>query len=176
MVDEKRVAEIRAKAHGYENFSGCSQAVVLALQEGLSIGNADSYRAATAFAGGVARRGETCGALIGALMAVGLEEGRSRKEDLDKLNGTVGDAHAVADEFQRRIAEEFNLKKPLSSTLCRDIHAALFGRTWNLYDPAGRTAFIAAGGHGDDGCLKVCGIAAECAARAVLARRGASSG
>ena len=78
MVDEELVAEIRRKAHAYDSHSGCSQAVLLALQEGLGIGDAESFRSATALSGGVARRGETCGALLGSLMALGLMAGREQ--------------------------------------------------------------------------------------------------
>ena len=171
MVDEKLVAQIRANAHNYENFSGCTQAVLLALQEGLKIGDLQSYKAATAFAGGVARRGETCGALIGAIMALGLEEGRKKKEDIQKLNDTVANAYKLADDFQHRIETEFNLKRPLPSTMCRDLQLAIYGQSWMMSEPTQRTAFLAAGGHGDIGCLKVCGIAAECAAKVVLLKR-----
>ena len=168
MNKDSKIKEVRAKAHNYENFSGCSQAVLLALQEDLNLGNLETYKAATAFAGGVARRGETCGALIGALMALGIYEGREKKEDTGKLNETVNDAYEVCEEFQHRIEKEYNLKKQLPSTLCRDIQRSIYGQSWVLTDPTQRTAFIAAGGHRDEGCLKVCGIAAEIIAERIL--------
>jgi C_GCAxxG_C_C family probable redox protein len=170
MVNEES-KEIRSKAHNYENFSGCSQAVLLALQEGLNIGNTETYKAATAFAGGVARRGETCGALVGALMALGIEEGRARKEDIAKLQSTVSDGYSLSIEFMHRIEKEYEMKTPLSSTLCRDLMKAIYGKSWNLADSTQRTDFIASGGHGEDGCLKVCGIAAEVAAEMILKKR-----
>jgi len=171
MVDSEKVKAIRAKAHANENMSGCSQAVLAALQEGLVIGDVQSLKAATAFAGGLARRGESCGALVGALMALGLEEGRERLEDLPKLQSTTADGYTLCNEFMLRLGKEFALKKPLSSTLCRDLQQAIYGRSWNLADPVQRTDFINSGGHGDDGCLKVCGIAAEAATEMILKRR-----
>jgi C_GCAxxG_C_C family probable redox protein len=171
MVDQKKVKAIRAKAHANENMSGCSQAVISALQEGLDIGDNQSLKAATAFAGGMARRGESCGALVGALMALGLEEGREKLEDLPKLQTTVADGYDLSNEFMRRLEKEWALKQPLPSTLCRDIQLALYGRSWNLADAAQRTDFINSGGHGDEGCLKVCGIAAEVAAEMILKKR-----
>jgi C_GCAxxG_C_C family probable redox protein len=171
MVDQKKVKAIRAKAHANENMSGCSQAVISALQEGLSIGDANSLKAATAFAGGMARRGESCGALVGALMALGLEEGREKLEDLPKLQNTVADGYALSNEFMHRLEKEWSLKKPLPSTLCRDIQQALYGRSWNLADAAQRTDFINSGGHSDNGCLKVCGVAAEVTAEMILKKR-----
>ncbi len=173
MVDSKKVKAIRAKAHANETMSGCSQAVVTALQEGLGIGDLQSLKAATAFAGGMARRGESCGALVGALMALGLEEGREKLEDTPILNSTVVDGIELSKEFMRRIEKEWNLKKPLRSTLCWDMQESIYGKHWNLTDPAQRTDFINSGGHGDNGCLKVCGIAAEVAAEMILKKREA---
>ncbi|MFA5869226.1 MAG: C-GCAxxG-C-C family protein [Candidatus Bathyarchaeia archaeon] len=171
MVDSRKVKAIRAKAHANENMSGCSQAVLAALQEGLGVGDVQSLKAATAFAGGMARRGESCGALVGALMGLSLEEGREKLEDLPKLQGTITDGFALSNEFMRRLEKEYGMKKPLTSTLCRDLQQAIYGRSWNLADPAQRTDFINSGGHGDASCLKVCGIAAEVAAEMILMKR-----
>ncbi|MCX6655573.1 MAG: C-GCAxxG-C-C family protein [Candidatus Bathyarchaeota archaeon] len=173
MVNAEKVKSIRAKAHANENMSGCSQAVLAALQEGLSIGDIQSLKAATAFAGGMARRGESCGALVGALMALGVEEGRDKLEDLPRLQSTIPDGYALSEEFMHRLEKEYDMKNPLPSTLCRDLQQAIYGRSWNLADPAQRTDFIDSGGHGDAGCLKVCGIAAEVAAEFILKKRGA---
>jgi C_GCAxxG_C_C family probable redox protein len=173
MIDSRKVKAIRAKAHANENMSGCSQAVLAALQEGLNIGDINSLMAATAFAGGMSRRGESCGALVGALMALGIEEGREKLEDLPKLQSTIADGYTLSNEFMHRLEKEWELKKPLPSTLCREIQQALYGRSWNLTDPAQRTDFINSGGHGDNGCLKVCGIAAEVAAEMIMKKREA---
>ena len=172
MVNAEKVKAIRAKAHANENNSGCSQAVLAALQEELGIGDVQSLKAATAFAGGMARRGESCGALVAALMGLGLEEGREKLEDTPKLQATVVDGITLSEEFMRRIEKEWRMKKPLPSTLCRDMQKAIYGKSWNLADPAQRTDFINSGGHGDSGCLKVCGIAAEVAAEMILQKRG----
>jgi len=61
MVD---IEAIGAKALEYDKYSGCSQSVLLALQEAFDVGDQESFRAATVLSGGVARRGETCGALL----------------------------------------------------------------------------------------------------------------
>jgi len=55
MVDESIIKEIRRKAHMYDQYSGCSQSVLLALQEGLDTGNEESFRSGTVLAGGVAK-------------------------------------------------------------------------------------------------------------------------
>ena len=113
MVDEVLVKEIRRRAHFYDKYSGCSQSVLLALQEGLGVGDGESFRAATVLSGGVARRGETCGALLGALMAVGLVEGRSRMPDTPAYAAACAEAEEIAMEFQRRVEKEFGFREPL---------------------------------------------------------------
>jgi C_GCAxxG_C_C family probable redox protein len=57
--------------------------VLASLQEKLDIGNEVSFMAGSSLAGGVARHGETCGALTGALMALGIGAGGKRIEDVD---------------------------------------------------------------------------------------------
>lgn len=165
VLDEDAIVEIRQKAHGYDQYSGCSQSVLLALQEGLTIGDIDSFKAATVLSGGVARRGETCGALLGALMALGLVMGRENIEDTSKYVEAMGPANEIADEFMDRLEIEFNFDEPLNSTLCRDIQERIYGRSFDIRIPEERQAFLDAGGHSDEGCYKVCGIAAEIAAR-----------
>jgi C_GCAxxG_C_C family probable redox protein len=170
MVDDVLVKEIGRRALFYDKYSGCSQSVLLALQEGLMIGDQNSFKAATVLSGGVARRGETCGALLGALMVVGLVEGRSRMPDTTVYATACAEADVVATEFQRRVEKEFNLKEPLKSTICWDIQRGIYGRSYDLRDKAQREAFYACGGHDDEGCPKVCKIAAEVAAERLLPR------
>ena len=167
-MDEAIIKEIRRRAHFYDKYSGCSQAVLLALQEGLSIGDNESFRAATVLSGGVSRRGETCGALLGALMALGLVGGRKRMYDTPVYSAACMEGDEMAKDFQRRVEIEFNFKEPLKTTLCWDIQRGIYGRSFDLRDDEQRNNFYACGGHGDNGCLKVCGIAAEVAAERLL--------
>ena len=171
MVDEELVAEIRRKAHAYDSHSGCSQAVLLALQEGLGIGDAESFKSATVLSGGIARRGETCGALLGSLMALGLAAGRERMEDRPSYVRTTGIGGEICDGFQEKLLEEFGFEEPLASTLCREIQEKIYGRPFNLWEREDYEAFLEAGGHSDEGCYKVCGIAAEVAAERLLELR-----
>jgi C_GCAxxG_C_C family probable redox protein len=168
MVDESLVKKIRRKAHEYDQYSGCSQSVLLALQEGLNIGNTASFKAATVLSAGVARQGETCGALLGALLALGLVAGREKMEDYDQYVHATNIANDICDMFQRKLEKEFRFSEPLESTLCNEIQTNIFGRSFDLRDPVQREAFLAAGGHSDEGCYKVCGIAAEVAAERLL--------
>lgn len=163
------VSKIRQEAHYYDRFSGCSQSVLLALQEGLGIGALESFKAATVLSGGVARRGETCGALIGGLMALGLVWGRERIEDTDQYAAAMGIANEICDLFQESLEREFNFSSPLKSTLCQEIQERIYGRSFDIRDPVDRQAFYDAGGHSDEGCYKVCGIAAEVTAKKLIA-------
>ena len=82
----------------------CSESVLLALcQEfGIEIDDKIIPRIAGLFAGGIGNSGSVCGAVTGAVMAMGLlkERGESIDEALDTL--------AVAQEFRCRFEAEMN--------------------------------------------------------------------
>jgi len=101
-------------------------------------------------------------------MALGLVSGRRRIEDTPSYVGAMAVADEMCDEFQRRLEEGFSLPEPLESTLCAEIQTGIYGRSFDIRDPDEREAFLAAGGHSDEGCYKVCGIAAEVAAARLL--------
>jgi C_GCAxxG_C_C family probable redox protein len=64
-----------AEGHAADGFL-CSEAVLLALSESMGVESELIPRVATGFAAGVARTGNVCGALSGAIMGVGLRYGR----------------------------------------------------------------------------------------------------
>jgi C_GCAxxG_C_C family probable redox protein len=90
-----------------ERKGSCSQAIFTAYGEHLSLGKVDydtCMKIASAFSGGIAGTGNVCGALSGALMAIGLKYGGA--------NATK------ADEVARKFLDEF---KSLHGTiLCRE--------------------------------------------------------
>ncbi len=77
MKDEKRkTAELVIAAdHLHDAGFNCSQAVFAALAPDLGLEQETALKIAAAFGGGISRMGETCGAVTGALMAVGLKDG-----------------------------------------------------------------------------------------------------
>lgn len=89
----------------------CSQSILgaFAQQYGLKAETAD--RLASAFGGGMARHGDTCGAVCGALMVIGLAYGASTPEAKEKV-------YALAQEFMRRFKEKHG------SHYCRDLIGA----------------------------------------------------
>jgi hypothetical protein len=88
MASTGKILDRIAKA-AYDNdraYEGCTRCVLAALQDHLHLLDDDKacgavLKASTALAAGVARRGETCGALTGAIMAVGLVTGGERLDD-----------------------------------------------------------------------------------------------
>jgi C_GCAxxG_C_C family probable redox protein len=135
--------------------------VLAALQAKLGVGDGMVFKAGSALAGGVASQGETCGALTGAIMAIGCVVGRERLEDLAQYRR----AKPPAIEMYRRFREE------VGHSLCAEIHKLRFGRVFHLYDPEEAKAFHEAGGHNRNGCPEVCGIAARIAADIILRLR-----
>ncbi|OGP93757.1 MAG: hypothetical protein A2156_15655 [Deltaproteobacteria bacterium RBG_16_48_10] len=104
-------------------------------------------------AGGVARQGETCGALTGAVMAIGCVVGRERLPDIAQYQKAMEPAIRLYNEFRERVGH----------TLCHEIQRIRYGRVYRLSVPEERQAFHEMGGHGRKGCPEVCGIAAKIA-------------
>ena len=152
--------KIGKTAHNYERvYHGCSQCVLKALQEHLQLSDGEAFRAASALAGGVARMGETCGALSGGIMAIGLAYGREKLEDTTRSLG-----YAKAMTLSIKLCERF--EKEFGSVKCRDIQKSLFGRVFDLRNPRERGEFVRAGGY--EKCPEVVKNAARFAAELIL--------
>lgn len=88
----------------------CSQAVFSALAEDSGLDRSQALRIASCFGGGM-RCGEVCGAVTGALMALGLYGGYDSQEDPD----AKAKSNALALEFERRFIGKNG------SILCREL-------------------------------------------------------
>ena len=86
----------------------CAQAVFSTLAERYGLDQELTCRLAAAFGGGMGRMGGTCGAVSGALMALGLEYGGPDKE-----------AKAKTYEMVREFARRFQAAN--GSTVCNDL-------------------------------------------------------
>jgi hypothetical protein len=106
----------------------------------------------------VALMGDSCGALLGGMMALGLAFGREKVEDFGALAVSALKARALYARFQ----QEFG------SCLCRDIMAAQLGRFYDLATEY--EGFQEAGGY--ESCPKVVGKTARMAAELILAESG----
>ncbi len=122
------------------------------------MGSQEVFKAGSALAGGVARRGETCGALTGAIMGVCCLVGREKLEDKEQYGKAMTEANRVYDQFKERVGH----------TICWEIHKIKYGKVYRLFIPEEREAFHTIGGHGRKGCPEVCGIAARIAAEVIL--------
>jgi C_GCAxxG_C_C family probable redox protein len=156
---EELLDRIEETAYGYErDYHGCSQCVLLALQEHLKIGNEATFRAASPLAAGVAAMGDSCGALLGGMMALGLTFGREKVEDFAALAASALKARALYERFQ----QEFG------SCICREVMAAQLGRFYDLATEY--EAFQEAGGY--EHCPRVVAKTARMAAELILAEGG----
>ncbi|MEA3253461.1 MAG: C-GCAxxG-C-C family protein [Chloroflexota bacterium] len=134
---EETLRQLEQKAGDYEEKSGCcAQGCLLALQEQFHIGDSLTFKAATAMPG-IALRGETCGAVIGGLMVIGLVYGR---ESMDDWEGYMK-AIVKGRKFCRRFEKEFG------SLMCRDVVKVQCGKSFNLADPEEAKEFEKIGGY-----------------------------
>lgn len=85
----------------FEQGFTCGQAVLAAFAGRHGMDRETALRAACAFGGGVARTGSTCGAVNGALVAIGLAHGRARLEDHAARDRTYERTRAFLEEFRR---------------------------------------------------------------------------
>lgn len=60
----------------------CSQAILSAFAELFNLDYEKALKISQPFGGGIAHRGEICGAVAGALMVIGLKHGRVKAEDV----------------------------------------------------------------------------------------------
>ncbi|MCK4579808.1 MAG: C_GCAxxG_C_C family protein [Dehalococcoidia bacterium] len=160
---EETLNQLEERAGDYEERSGCcAQGCLLALQEQFHLGDELTFKAATAMPG-IALRGETCGAVIGGLMAIGLAYGR---ESLDDWEGFLR-AIRPARRFCRRFEKEFG------SMMCRDIVKLQCGRSFDLADPAESREFEESAGY--QKCRVPPGKAARIAGEIIMEKENPTS-
>ncbi|MDQ7794255.1 MAG: C-GCAxxG-C-C family protein [bacterium] len=88
-------------ARGYN----CAEAVVLAAEKALGLPPQSAAPAATALGGGLAGTGSTCGALTGALMALGLAGGPRDTADKERNEALLARGRALIDAFRAEFGE-----------------------------------------------------------------------
>ncbi|MBE0520545.1 C_GCAxxG_C_C family protein [Candidatus Bathyarchaeota archaeon] len=108
MVDKSVYVE-KAVSHFKEGYN-CAQSVLLAMQKFWNVENPLEPKVASAFGGGIGRRGSLCGALTGGVIAIGLKYGTNKPivEEREK-------AYSLALKFYNRF------KKDCGGVLCRDL-------------------------------------------------------
>ena len=93
-MEQNKAMKIMAQGHG------CSESVLLAVSQEFGIENEIIPKIASCFAGGIGNSGSVCGAVTGAVMAIGLiaKEGDSMDDYLKKLS--------MAQVFRQRFEDE----------------------------------------------------------------------
>ena len=127
ILSEELLHQLSEKVAEYQALSGnCAQTSFLTLQEVFDLDGGSVLKALTPFPG-IALRGETCGAVTGPLMAIGLVFGRDRDQ--------LGDwsIYTASLRPSRQFCSRF--EKELGSTMCGDLVESKFGRRFNLADP-----------------------------------------
>ena len=117
----------------------------MAVCQELGIENELVPRIASMFGGGMAGTGEVCGAVVGALMCIGIKHGREEPTQSD------AEGYTLSQEFLRRFRDE------MGSIQCRDLTGM------NLSTPGGLQAY-----RSSDVRPRVCLPAAGLAYRLVL--------
>ena len=84
-----------------EGFS-CSQAMLSTYGPQLGLNHELALKVSGAFGGGMARMGETCGAVTGAFMVIGLKHGNARVEDKQAKEKTYSLVKEFVDRFKSR--------------------------------------------------------------------------
>ena len=131
----------RAKALLLES-GNCAQTSFATLNEDFDLDGEQILKALTPFPG-IALRGETCGAVIGSLMALGLVYGR---DDLTDWKGYIGSLPSA-----RRFCKQFEEEN--GSTACAAVLQEKLGQNYDLADQVQALEYASAGG--PDACSKV---------------------
>ncbi|RLC49589.1 MAG: hypothetical protein DRH79_08855 [Candidatus Cloacimonadota bacterium] len=95
----------------FDSGLSCSQAVLGAFIKELNLPHPIAMKISSAFGGGMAGSRETCGAVTGALMVIGLKYGRILPDDLDAKEKTY--------ELSKELFQSFECK--YKSLLCREL-------------------------------------------------------
>ncbi|MBI5159256.1 C_GCAxxG_C_C family protein [Candidatus Micrarchaeota archaeon] len=113
MQDEETVSKAeQLHAQGFN----CCESVLKALAEALEKNpGEDAFKMASGFGAGMGKSGCACGALAGAVMAIGLKYGRTNASE--QREPSYSRANKAHDEF----------KKKFKATCCKAIRKAEFG-------------------------------------------------
>ncbi len=135
----------------------CAQTSFLVLKEQFNLDDGKILKALTPFPG-VALRGETCGAVIGSLMALGLVFGRDNIDDMPGYVRSLPPARKFCRQFE----------KEQGSTMCGAILEAKLGKKYNLANPIESAMYLSSGG--PEKCAEVVASAVRIAAEIMMGR------
>ena len=136
MSQEDRLSVLtQAVNETLDKSKNCAQTSFAVLEQEFNFDGGEILKALTPFPG-IALRGETCGAVIGCLMAIGLVYGR---DNLDDWKGYLASL-PPSRRFCRQFEEEHG------STACADLLETKLGRRYDLANRVDALRYVAAGG------------------------------
>jgi C_GCAxxG_C_C family probable redox protein len=155
-----KIEEAAAKCE--REVHGCGRCVLAALMQYLELGDEASVdlilRAALPLSGGIAQTRNTCGAMLGGLMAIGMVYFSGKLEDVNIEDIRAG--MKLGNEYYRKFEKE------IGHARCFDIRESGVGRCFDTADPDEFEKFLEAGGY--ELCSKVAGKAARLGAEYIL--------
>ena len=160
MIEDKKklLHEVEEIAREYEaKYGGCAKSVLQAINECLDLNGNETTRASSTLSGGVTDKGEVCGAVTGALLAVGLTVGRKKITE-----GQAGLTNSI--RAGRRFWKAFEAE--FGSCICKELQEKLANRSFNLAFPPEYEKWRKAGG--EQNCPKFVGWAARLATEMIL--------
>ena len=89
----------------------CAQAVLSSHSEEYGLDTTFAKKIGCAFIGGLANNGEVCGAVVGALMLIGLKYGQYKEGDIDSKENTQKITNIYIQKF----------KKKYGTIICREL-------------------------------------------------------
>lgn len=91
----------QAQSHFSDGFL-CSQSILITFAPHFGLEPGIASKLGAPFGGGIARRGETCGAVNGAFMVLGLKYGHLSPDDLDSKEEAYRKVEEFIEKFQQR--------------------------------------------------------------------------
>jgi len=116
----------------FKNGYFCSQAVLLAFCDELSMDRQTALKVASGFGGGMGRMGEVCGAVTGAFMVLGLEAWHADLPSIEEKNKVVARIREFTDTFKQRHG----------SILCKDLLGCVIGTTEGYKQATDKGLFV----------------------------------
>jgi C_GCAxxG_C_C family probable redox protein len=117
--------------------ANCAQSCFRVLTQHLNLDAGETAKALTPFPGGIALRGDTCGAVVGSVMAIGLVLGRDRLEDVPAMQPSIAASRRFCRDFEERFG----------GTACRAVLERGLGESFDLARPEELEAYRDAGGN-----------------------------
>ena len=81
MKDENMTAKSEVAVEKFLSGYNCAQSILFAYGPELGLDGETALKVATGLGGGIGRRGETCGAVTGGILVLGLKYGRGGQQD-----------------------------------------------------------------------------------------------